>query len=117
MLRELSNLGDGLAFIQRLVNGFSKDGARHIDNIKASEEDDYPAYRESLHALKGSATELGATELVQICLKGERLKPYDMGSDKVRELNSEVERIFNLTVTALQQAVSDKSIFSPGKLE
>ena len=90
---------------------------KHVIDAKKSMYDDYLQYREHLHALKGSATELGATELVQICLKGERLKPYDMGSEKVRELNSEVERIFNLTVTALQQAVSDKSIFSPGKLE
>lgn len=117
MLRELSNLGEGLVFIQRLIDGFSIDGAKHIKNILSYEDNDYPAYRESLHALKGSATELGATELVKICLKGEALKPYDMGSEKIKRLNREVEEIFALTVFALQQAVTDQLIFNPGNLD
>jgi two-component system sensor histidine kinase RpfC len=117
ILRELSDLGEGLPFIQRLVKGFAKDGSRHITNILKTQEDDYPAYRESLHALKGSATELGATSLVTICLKGESLKPYDMGTEKIRQLNSEVENIFNLTVNALQDAVSSGFQQSPNKAD
>lgn len=117
ILHELSNLGEGMPFIQRLVKGFAADGAKHIKNIIKFEDDDYPLYRESLHALKGSATELGATTLVEICLKGEGLKPYDMGTDKMRHLNLEVERIFNLTVSALQNAASTDSQHSPNKAD
>lgn len=113
ILNELSNLGDGLSFVQSLVKGFVQDGIKHLEFIMKYEDDDYPAYRESLHALKGSSTELGAKALVEICLKGEALKPYDMGTDKIKHLNREIEEIFNLTVTALKQAVSDDSIHSP----
>lgn len=117
ILRELSKLGDGLGFIQGLVKGFLKDGERHIADIITAENDDYPAYRESLHALKGSATELGATALVDVCLKGEKLKPYDIGTEKIKQLNREVEKTFNLTVSALQEAVSSEPKHSPTKAD
>ncbi len=117
MLSELADLGEGLPFVERLVKGFAKDGARHINSILQSQDDDYPTYRESLHALKGSATELGAASLVKVCLKGESLKPYDMGTEHIKQLNSEVEEIFNLTVTALQNAVSTGSQHNPNKAD
>ncbi len=117
ILSELSNLGEGLAFIQRLVKGFAKDGTKHIGRIKKYEDNDYPAYRESLHALKGSATELGANSLAKICLKAEGLKPHDMGSEKIKLLNREIEKIFNLTVSALTNAISDKIHQSPNKAD
>ena len=107
-LWELSNLGDGVAFVRNLIKGFEQDGQKHISNIKKNEIDDYPAYRESLHALKGSSTELGAHALVDICLEGESLKPFDMGTEKIKQLNLEVEHIFNQTVSALKQTVTDQ---------
>mgnify|MGYP002640443571 FL=1 len=109
-LWELSNLGDGVLFIRGLVEGFELDGRKHLKNIKEHEKDDYPAYRESLHALKGSSTELGATSLVNICMRGEALKPYDMGTDGIKQLNNEVESIFNQTVAALKKAVSAQTL-------
>lgn len=117
VLQELSNLGDGVPFVQGLVRGFSQDGAKHIRRIHEYENEDYPAYRESLHALKGSATELGAAALVNICLKGEALKPYDMGTEQIRQINREVEKVFNLTVAALNDAVSANAIQSPQNTE
>ena len=117
VLRDLSSLGEGLGFIQGLIKGFIQDGERHIEKIFASEEDDYPAYRESLHALKGSATELGATSLVDVCLKGEKMKPYDIGTEKMRRNNREVEKIFNLTVVAFQEAVSVETQHSPNSVD
>ncbi len=117
ILRELSNLGEGMPFLQRLVKGFAKDGAKHIENIIKFEDDDYPSYRESLHALKGSATEMGTTPLVEICLKAEKLKPYDMGTEKIKYLNREVEEIFNLTVSALQNATLTEAQQSPNKAD
>jgi len=115
VLQELSNLGDSSDFILGLIKGFEKDGGKHLQGIKKFESDDYPAYRECLHALKGSATELGATVLVDICLKGEAMKPYDMGTEKLKQLNQEIENTFKLTVSSLQQSVSQSSMQSPGK--
>jgi len=113
VLKELSNLGSGSAFIVKLIDGFEQDGYKHIEGIFNNEDDDYPAYRESLHALKGSSTELGARALVDICLKGEALKPFDMGSDKIKYINREIEKTFKLSVSALRQGVLDSPLHSP----
>jgi len=105
-LHELSMLGDDPSFIQSLVANFIKDGEKHVDAINSSMLDDYLEYRESLHALKGSATELGAEKLVEICQKGEALKPYDIGTDKIKALVHQLEHDFTSTVSALGKAVS-----------
>jgi len=88
---------------------------QHVVNIKSTIEDDYPEYRENLHALKGSATELGAGRLVDICLEAESLKPYEIGSEKIAHLYSRLEKIFDNTVSALNSAVTDEQISPPGK--
>jgi len=71
--------------------------------------DDYLDYRENLHALKGSATELGANKLVQACLSGEALKPYDLNSDEMKQMCTHIEQVFNKTVAALNDAASNRS--------
>jgi two-component system, sensor histidine kinase RpfC len=94
-------------FIKRLIKGFVLDGEKHIAGIKGSVADDYLQLRESLHALKGSATELGAKRLADVCIQGEAYKPYDIGSEKVIQLSHEIEQVYNNTVVALDVAVSE----------
>jgi two-component system sensor histidine kinase RpfC len=106
VLHELDILGDDSDFIRTLVKNFEKEGAQHVLNIKKAMFDDYLEYRDNLHALKGSATELSAGKLVEICQQGEGLKPYDMGSDKISQMCFQVEEVFNRTVTALNNAVT-----------
>ena len=115
VVRELSSLGEGLEFVRGLVSGFSEDGRQHLRSIGQSQADDYPAYREALHALKGSATELGATRLVQACLKGEALKPHDLGGDRISRINQEIEEAFNQTLDALQEFLSAPSRLNPNQ--
>lgn len=115
VIHELSILGDDPKFIRSLVSNFVKDGNRHIAGITSAMQDDYLEYRENLHALKGSATELGANKLVEICLKGEALKPYDMGSEKIQSLCGQLEEIFNSTVAALKEAVAFDKMRQPEK--
>ena len=107
VLEELNILGGDPEFVLSLVNNFATDGAKHIEKIKNSIDDDYLVYRESLHALKGSSTELGATRLVDICIEGESLKPYDLGGDKIHLICEELEYSFNNTVSALIRAATD----------
>jgi len=114
VIHELSMLGDDPSFIQSLVTNFTRDGEKHIAGIKSAMKDDYLGYRESLHALKGSATELGADMLVEICLKGEALKPYDIGTDKVEALTRKLEEVFTNSVSALNEAVSLDQNHIPG---
>jgi len=84
-------------------------------NIKKAMYDDYLEYRENLHALKGSATELGAGKLVASCTEAEALKPYDMGSDRIIQMSLYIEEVFNNTVTALNNAVTVEQQVYPGK--
>ena len=77
--------------------------------------DDYLEYRENLHALKGSAIELGANRLEGVCIEGESLKPYDMGSEKIDSMCQQIEAVFNKTVTALTSAVTVEHEVLPGK--
>jgi two-component system sensor histidine kinase RpfC len=102
VINELALLGGGNEFIQLLINGFKEDGKKHIFLIKKNATDDFLGYRESLHALKGSATELGAIRLVALCLQAEALKPYDTGSAHMFSLTSQIEKAFDSTVSVLE---------------
>ncbi|MCZ6487297.1 MAG: ATP-binding protein [Gammaproteobacteria bacterium] len=117
ILHELSLLGDEPNFIKGLVENFIGDGTRHIERINDAASHDYLEFREALHALKGSSVELGANKLVDICLKCEALKPYDIGTDRIQSMVSEITRVFNLTAEALSTAVADSSKFNPGGSE
>mgnify|MGYP003384648471 CR=1 FL=1 len=104
-LSELALLGGGHKFISQLVTGFKQDGFKHVTIIKSAVKDDYLQFRESIHALKGSAAELGATKLVQLCIKAENLKPYDVNSYLIIELGGQIENAFLNTVEALEESV------------
>jgi len=106
VIHELSMLGDDSSFIHSLVTNFIKDGEKHIAGINSAMQDDYLEYRERLHSLKGSATEIGAGKLVEICLQCEALKPYDIGSAEINALSHKLEDFFYNTVSALNKAVS-----------
>jgi len=106
VLHELDILGEDPDFIKTLLSNFESEGLRHIDYLKQAIEDDYLEYREQLHALKGSATELGAGQLVQTCEQAEKLKPYDMGSEKINQVCVRVEKVFKSTVAALNNAAT-----------
>lgn len=106
VISELTKLGGGEMFIHRLLNGFKDDGYKHLAIIKQAATDDYLHYRESLHALKGSATELGANKLAELCLQGEAFKPYDIGTDHIIDLTVEIETVFIKTVESLENSLS-----------
>jgi two-component system sensor histidine kinase RpfC len=113
VLHELDILGNDPDFIKTLLRNFEKEGSRHIHDINETMLDDYLEYREHLHALKGSATELGANELVEACLKGEALKPYDLNSSKMEQMSLHIEEVFGNTVTALNNAVTEAQALFP----
>ncbi|RBW46761.1 hybrid sensor histidine kinase/response regulator [Psychromonas sp. B3M02] len=100
-LNELFALGEDHQFMNQLIAGFIKDGNKHIKHLKTACFNDYLQLRESLHALKGAATELGAEGLAEICAKGESYKPYDLNSNKLSTLVKEIELTYNKTVEAL----------------
>jgi two-component system sensor histidine kinase RpfC len=117
VLHELSILGDEPNFIKGLVDNFIADGTRHIERISDAASHDYLEFREALHALKGSSSELGANKLVDICLKAEALKPYDIETERMQSMVREITRIFKLTTEAMSAAVTRSSKFNPRESE
>ena len=102
IINELASLGGGNPFIKVLIGGFKEDGDKHISLLKQAATDDFLGYRESLHAIKGSATELGANKLAELCLRAEMLKPYEMGTTHMTNLTEQIEKTFINTVSALE---------------
>ncbi len=101
-LAELINLDQDKQFILSLIESFKHDASKHVGIICAASKDDYLTYRESLHALKGSATEMGAVTLSTLCTQGEQLKPDDIGSDQLLTLCKQLEKTFHETISALE---------------
>ena len=106
---ELTLLDNNPEFMKQLIESFEQDAQKHIRYIKNSMNDDYPQLRESLHALKGSSSELGAEKLSEICRQAEQFKPYDIGTEKLSLIIEEIELNYNKTVEALNTISSKAS--------
>jgi len=100
-LHDLFLLDNDIDFIGHLIDAFIEDGDKHIQVIRKAIKDDYLQYRESLHALKGSSSDLGAYKLSEICLKGEAYKPYDIGTGALNDLVDKIEHTYNKTAETL----------------
>jgi two-component system sensor histidine kinase RpfC len=112
VIAELGILGGGDSFVAQLIKGFKADGHKHLSILKTSAADDYLRFRESLHALKGSAAELRATKLVELCRQGEQLKPYEINTNTINDLTIQIEQAFHKTVSALEESLLDESLSS-----
>ncbi len=113
VLHELDILGNDVDFLSGLISNFEREGSRHIVELKQAMLDDYLEYRDKLHALKGSASELSAYRLVEICQQAEKLKPYELGGENIAQMCFKVEEVFENTVTALKSAVTARHDYFP----
>jgi len=113
VLQELFMLDRDKSFMHRLVKGFTSDGEKHITRINAAISDDYLQLRESLHALKGSASEMGAYALADLCRQGEECMPYDIGSEKLGQLSRDIEHAYHKTVETLSASLLSPESVSP----
>jgi two-component system sensor histidine kinase RpfC len=104
-LEDLESLGGGQGFMANLVDSFVEDGRKHLDIMHHSVTDDYYQYRESLHALKGTSTELGAQQLAELCRQAEQLKPQQINSQEMITLVDEISAKFEETLSALRRAL------------
>lgn len=86
------------------------DGQKHIQVVQmAVENDDFIAFRESLHALKGSAAEMGAKPLTEICRKAELLKPNEIANSESLHYCTQLSHTFEQTVKALKSATTSNT--------
>ncbi|MDB2705206.1 ATP-binding protein [Pseudomonadota bacterium] len=105
VVAELAVLGGGNTFVSQVVKGFKEDGIKHLAIIKSAALDDYLLFRESIHALKGSSSELGATKLVALCIQAEKLRAYDVNSTSIIDLAENIEEAFLKTVTVIEESL------------
>lgn len=105
LLQELETLGGSKDFMPSLVDSFVEDGRKHLQIINSAMNDDYYQYRESLHALKGSSTEIGAQELASLCRQAEHLKPEHINSSEMIKLVDRINTIFEESLRALRSAL------------
>ena len=107
VLDGLMQLGNGVEFFRELVSGYARDGLRNLDHLeRAASEGDYPAFQDAAHALRGSSSEFGAQGLVELCLEAKRLKPYDMGTEKPRQLAQRAREAFEAVLAGLDAYLS-----------
>lgn len=76
--------------------------------IRQAANDDYLAYRESLHALKGSSSELGANRVADLCRQAEAFKPFDIGSSELLQLTDKLLHAFTETLSELETVVKQQ---------
>jgi len=107
VLRRLEALSSTAGFVDSLVEGFITDGGRNLGDLESSvRQRDYPAMRDAAHSLRGSAAEIGARRVVDLCRAIESLKPFDMPTDKASDLAIDLQRAFRATRAALQDYTS-----------
>jgi two-component system sensor histidine kinase RpfC len=101
VLDDLALLGTQQNFLTNLINGFREDCQHHLQHLRAAQFDDYLQLRESLHALKGSATEMGARRLATLCQQAESIKPDELAQGRGTELTGDIENALEQTLAAL----------------
>lgn len=102
-LREYSS---NPAFLRKLVNGFISEGQRHMETVQgALSRLDYPLLMEALHALRGSALQLGAIRLAQICREGERLTVLDVMERRLGSLPDRLPETYTETLQELDRLI------------
>ncbi|HDZ78886.1 MAG TPA: Hpt domain-containing protein, partial [Gammaproteobacteria bacterium] len=96
VLSRLLRLGSGIEFFEELVTSFGHDAEQLLKKMRrAVSEHDYPALQDSAHALRGSASEFGAYQLVNLCIEIKQLKPFEMTANRPTELLGEIQHTFD----------------------
>ncbi|HEY1719707.1 MAG TPA: ATP-binding protein [Magnetospirillaceae bacterium] len=94
-LRLLEDLGSNPGFVERLITTFVKDQSElMVEMERAVDAADYAEVRRLMHAMKGSASSLGADRLAEICSRTQRLTDDEMRRDPtlVQTVRQEFDR-------------------------
>lgn len=106
-LQNLRRINSSPEFLKELVKGFIVDGAILMSELQmAITERDYPRLHNAVHALKGSAGELGAILLMRLCLEAESIKPHEIDSNKVSLLETNILNAFHKSCHVLSELTS-----------
>jgi two-component system sensor histidine kinase RpfC len=106
-LSGIGALGEDGGFLEDLVEGFAADAVHCVEEAEeAITGCDYPRLQEALHALRGSAAELGAVAVVEACDRLRALKPFELPQPQARQRLSRLRATQHRTEAALRQLVS-----------
>jgi two-component system sensor histidine kinase RpfC len=102
-LSGISDVVDEPELVNELLETLLSDGERQLRLIRtAAKDNDYSSFRNAMHALKGSAADLGAAKLVVLCRKAESIKRYEFVGER-EQLLAQIEDAFRLTYAKLRE--------------
>ena len=113
-LRSLQVLGLGTGFLEDLIAGFVRDSLRSIAAIAAAnEEQNYAVLHDALHGLRGSAGELGASRIADVCQQLRALKPFELGLARSVQLIERLRSVHEETRLRLDELAREGRVAEP----
>jgi len=101
VLKEVIALGSGDDFLQRLCTNFIADSTQLLESMhEALNSHDYPHFQDLAHALRGSAANLGLSDLEKAATKVDNLSPEQV-SELGKQSYAEIKSSFDHAVSAL----------------
>ncbi len=95
LLKQLEELTPNPNFLKDLIDHFMRDGEELLDEIEdAAYKGDFLGFQDSVHALKGSAAQVGGVQLVRLCGEAEKLKSSEMDTFGPISLVAKIRRAF-----------------------
>jgi len=106
-LRTLDDESDALSFLEDLVADFRRDAEAALSEVaEALYRQDYPALRSALHALEGSAHELGTLGILSNLKQLRKLKPFELDSPRARDMLEQLRATVDTTSQLLSGYVA-----------
>ena len=110
LLHDLERVSDDAQFVQHLVELFAEDSLHLLVKIEeALMHHHHAEFKSHVHALKGSALNLGAKRLFTHCTKIESLTYSDLESNAAA-LSTETRALTLETQAALDQYVKNRGV-------
>ncbi|MEA3411487.1 MAG: Hpt domain-containing protein [Pseudomonadota bacterium] len=109
-LEMLVDVGRGTEFVSGLVRKFGASGGNLIVVLRdALAAGDFDRTRDTAHALKGSASDLGGTWLAELCLRIEQMRNEELQRRDATQLTREVLESFELTQAAMADFLEQRT--------
>ncbi len=107
ILQELRTYSQDPQFLKDLLNGFLAEGEklfREMDH--ALSVHDFLLFQDAVHALKGSALQIGGTQLADSCRDAESVGVQEILQDRALPLRETLNETFRKTASALESVIN-----------
>jgi len=107
-LAELASIDPDGGFITELVQGFQHDGDKALQQVQQALQTpiDFLHFKNSVHALKGNAAELGADKLFRFCQQAEKISLRELHQQKDQGIYTDLEQLYQNTLATYQEHIS-----------